>query len=99
MLSNTKATENDYVQGLGCTTKEFKKIKEFNPDAYQFLIKRGKENVIASLDLTSIGDENIKILSTGSAYVDDIKRIMNDDKKSLNTRIEDLKNFYKMERS
>lgn len=99
LLSNTKATENDYVQGLGCTTKEFKKIKEFNPDAYQFLIKRGKENVIASLDLSSIGDENIKILSTGSAYVDDIKRIMNNDKKSLNERIENLKNFYKTERN
>lgn len=94
LLSNSRANADDYIKGLSCTEKEFQRIKSFNPDQYQFLIKKSKESVVCSLDLSSIGDELIKILSTGTAYVDEIKMIMEDDSINLEERIEKLKTFY-----
>ncbi len=92
---NDKARIEDYTKGLNCTEKEFNIITNFNPASYQFLIKKSDESVIASLDLSTLGNENIKILSTGEVYVNDIERIFNQKNKSLDEKVKELQEFYK----
>ena len=54
---------------------EYMIIKSFKPSKRQFLIKRQDEKVICTLDLSSLGSENLKILSTGTAHIDIMRNI------------------------
>ncbi len=91
---NPKAKKEDYLNGLGCTEEEYLTIKNFNPSDYPFLVKR-KESAVVNLDLSSIGSENISILSTGLPYVEKIEEIFSQEDKTLDEKVEELRQFYR----
>ncbi len=92
---NEKANYDDYVKGLSCTPEEFETIKNFNPSQFPFMIKRNKETAIVNLDLSTLGKENISILSTNSDYVDKVNEIFVQENKTLNQKVQELRNYYK----
>lgn len=93
-LPNPLAKEEDYVKGLNLTQEEYEIIRDFQPVKRQFLVKRQDEKVIATLDLSTLGKENLMILSTGSAYIDTIEKIFSQDI-DLDSKISQLKEVYK----
>lgn len=94
-LPNPIAKHDDYVNGLNLSEDEYEIIKNFQPAKRQFLVKRQDEKVICTLDLSSLGKENLMILSTDSAYIDSIEKIFKDQNKSLDEKIKNLKSIYK----
>ncbi|QKF77303.1 VirB3 family type IV secretion system protein [Arcobacter defluvii] len=92
---NEKANKDDYVEGLSCTEEEFNIIKNFNTGMYPFLIKRGKEAAIVTLDLSTLGKENISIISTGIVHVEKVDEIFNRNDISLEEKVNELRNYYK----
>lgn len=95
-LPNPLAKQDDYVNGLNLSQEEYEIIRDFQPVKRQFLVKRQDEKVICTLDLSSLGKENLMILSTGAAYIDTIEIIFNDKTKTLNEKINALKEIYKV---
>ena len=91
---NEKANYDDYVNGLSCTPQEYETIKNFNPALYPFMVKRSGETAIVNLDLSTLGKENISIISTGAVHVEKINEIFAKDI-SLDEKIEELRNYYK----
>ena len=89
------AKEDDYVKGLNLSKEEYEIIKAFIPTNRQFLVKRQDEKVIATLDLSSVGKENLMILSTGASYIDTIDKIFSQKDKTLHEKIKELKDVYK----
>ena len=59
------------------------------------MIKKYDERVMAKLDLSSVDDEIIRILSTSKAYVDSIEDIFNDSSKTYQEKLDELKSLYK----
>lgn len=94
-LPNPQAQEEDYVKGLNLTIEEYEIIKSFNPANRQFLVKRQDEKTIATLDLSSLGKENLMILSTGTKHIDTIEKIFSQENKTLNQKVKELKDVYK----
>lgn len=92
-FANSKATAKDYIEGLSTTEKEFNTIKNFILSEYKCLIKRSGETAIVSLDLSAIGD-NLNILSTGTAHVEAVKSIFDQDI-SLDEKVIQLKEYYR----
>lgn len=77
LLSNPQANLEDYKR-LSMTKEEFDFVKLINPNLYLFLVKKGvNERAIVSMNLSSIGSENLKILSTKTEFVDYIEKINN----------------------
>lgn len=74
-LPNPKAKEEDYIKGFNLTMDEYEIIKTFDPTKRNFLIKKGKEKTIVTLDLASLGDVNLKILSTSTSNIEMIENI------------------------
>ncbi|EAL3889594.1 VirB4 family type IV secretion/conjugal transfer ATPase [Campylobacter lari] len=95
-LPNPLAKEDEYLR-LGLSKDEFLIVKNFAPHKRQFLVKRQDEAVVCSLDLSSLGKENLKILSTGTSYIEKIENIFNQENKTLEEKINELKTFYKEE--
>ena len=93
-LPNPQAKEDDYVNGLNLSFDEYEIIRDFQPANREILIKRQDESVIAKLDLSSLGKENLMILSTSSAYIDTIEAIFSQENKSLDEKITELKKVY-----
>lgn len=94
-LPNPLAKYDDYVTGLSLSAEEYEIIKAFNPTNRQLLVKRQDESVIAQLDLSNLGKENLMILSTGASYIDTIDKIFSQSDKTLHQKIKELKNVYK----
>jgi len=94
-LPNPKAKLDDYVKGLNLSIEEYEIIRDFIPTNRQFLIKRQDEKLIATLDLSTLGKENLMILSTGSAYVNKLDYIFSQNNKSLDEKVRELKEIYK----
>lgn len=94
-FTNSRAVEEEYTKGLNCTLEEYQTIKNIDPSTYQFLIKKHDEKVLATLDLSSVDEEYIKILSTSKPYVDDIEKIFSDESKPYKTKLNELKSLYK----
>ncbi|OCR84643.1 type IV secretion system protein VirB4, partial [Campylobacter fetus] len=82
-LPNPKAKKEDYVDGLNLTETEYEIIKNFDPASRQFLVKRQEEKVICTLDLASLGRENLKILSTSTDDIETVERIFAQSGKTL----------------
>jgi len=58
LMPNPKGKEEDYVDGLGLTHREFDLIKkEILPNSRQFLIKQGHQSVVAELNLKGFEEE------------------------------------------
>ena len=94
-LPNPQAREEDYVGGLNLSFDEYEIIKNFQPENRNLLVKRQDESVIANFNLSSLGKENLMILSTGTAFIDTIETIFKQENKSLDEKIAELKKFYK----
>lgn len=96
LLANPKAKEIDYISNLNISQEEYEFVKNVNPNLYKFLIKKNTgERSIASLDLDSIGRTNLSILSTGSTFVEEVEKIINDKTKAYDEKLENLKNLYR----
>jgi type IV secretion system protein VirB4 len=63
-LPNPKAREEDYVQGFNLTREQFERVKNLSATSRTFLVKKSDEATFVKLDLSSLGDKNLKILST-----------------------------------
>ena len=92
---NEQGRESDYVNHLSCTQKEFDIIKNFRSEDYHFLVKRKKEEIIVSADLSEMPSYFLKILSTSKTYVDDVKRIFADGNLTHDEKVNNLIIFYK----
>jgi type IV secretion system protein VirB4 len=61
-MINPKARADDYINGFGLTPHEFDLVRTLPDSSHCFLIKHGKESVVARLNLTG-EDELLTILS------------------------------------
>jgi len=61
-MINPKARAEDYINGFGLTPHEFDLVRTLPDSSHCFLIKHGKESVVARLNLTG-EDELLTILS------------------------------------
>ena len=91
---NEKAIQDDYVNGLSCTPEEYETIKQFNPATYPVMIKRSGETAIVNLDLSTLGKENISIISTGIAHVEKVNEIFSKEI-SIDKKVQELRTYYK----
>lgn len=55
-MINPKARAEDYIHGFGLTPHEFELVRTLPDSSHCFLIRHGKESVVARLDLTGEGD-------------------------------------------
>lgn len=62
-LPNARAQERDYVGGFGLSAHEFDIVKTLPDHSHAFLIKRGRESVVARLDLA--GEKDILAVLSG----------------------------------
>ena len=96
LLANPQAKKVDYVDRSNLSEEEFEFVKNVDPNKYKFLVRKNTgEKSIVSLDLSSVGKENLAILSTGSTFVDEVEKIINDKSKNYNEKLENLRNLYR----
>ena len=75
---NADAHRHDYVDGFGLSDREFELIRtELTPGSRRFLIKQGRESVVAELDLKGF-DSELKVISARSTSVADMQRLIAD---------------------
>ena len=73
---NADAHRRDYVDGFGLTEREFELIRaELTPGSRRFLIKQGRESVVAELDLKGF-DQELKVISGRSATVLELEQLI-----------------------
>lgn len=65
-LPNPEADYDDYVNGFKLTQREFEIVKSLGEKSRQFLIKQGKNSVVAELNLRGFDDE-LAVLSGNTA--------------------------------
>lgn len=65
-LPNPTASYEAYVEGFGCTTREWEIIRSLGEKSRQFLIKTGHNSVVAQLNLRGFDDE-LAVLSGNTA--------------------------------
>lgn len=71
---NSKADINSYREAFQLSNKELRWIRETDPQTRQFLIKAGRDSVIAKLDLNGMPDL-IKVLSGRAETVAELDRL------------------------
>jgi type IV secretion system protein VirB4 len=75
---NADAHRSDYVDGFGLSDREFELIRtELTPGSRRFLIKQGRESVVAELDLKGFEAE-LKVISARSTSVAELQRLIVD---------------------
>ena len=94
ILSNPKAKRSDYVEKLAMSNVEYNFAKNTIPSHYKFLIKKAEERAIATVDLSHMDKWFLKIISTGSAYVDEIEKINQNKDFSYEQKLQALKELY-----
>lgn len=62
-MINPKARAEDYIEGFGLTEHEFDLIRTLPDNSHCFLIRHGKESVVARLDLT--GEHDLLTILSG----------------------------------
>jgi type IV secretion system protein VirB4 len=62
-MINPKARAEDYINGFGLTPHEFELVRTLPDSSHCFLIKHGKESVVARLDLT--GEQELLTILSG----------------------------------
>ena len=80
-LPNARAQAADYVDGFGLTQHEFDLIRSLPDHAHCFLIKHGRESVVARLDLTGEA-ELLHVLSGRESAIrllDEVRAAVGDD--------------------
>jgi type IV secretion system protein VirB4 len=80
-MSNPKARRSDYVDGFGLTDHELELVRTIPDTAHCFLIKHGKDSVVARLNLT--GEKDLLTILSGRErtvrLLDDIRVETGDD--------------------
>ena len=75
---NADAHRSDYVDGFGLSEREFELIRtELTPGSRRFLIKQGRESVVAELDLKGF-DAELKVISARATTVAELERLLAD---------------------
>ena len=75
---NADAHRREYVDGFGLSEREFELIRtELTPGSRRFLIKQGRESVVAELDLKGF-DAELKVISARSTTVAELHRLIAD---------------------
>jgi len=75
---NADAHRSDYVDGFGLSEREFELIRtELTPGSRRFLIRQGREAVVAELDLKGF-DAELKVISARSTTVAELHRLIAD---------------------
>jgi len=69
LLPNSEAEEEDYIDGLKLTPREFHLVKHTEENSGQFLLKKGAESVLARMDLSGLED----MLSVLSGSLDNVE--------------------------
>jgi len=62
-MINPKGRAEDYINGFGLTAHEFELVRTLPDTSHCFLIKHGKESVVARLDLT--GEQDLLTILSG----------------------------------
>ncbi|GAA4643091.1 VirB4 family type IV secretion system protein [Pontixanthobacter gangjinensis] len=62
-MINPKARAEDYIHGFGLTPHEFELVRTLPDSSHCFLIRHGKESVVARLDLT--GETDLLVILSG----------------------------------
>jgi type IV secretion system protein VirB4 len=62
-MINPKARAEDYINGFGLTPHEFDLVRTLPDSSHCFLIKHGKESVVARLNLT--GEQDLLTILSG----------------------------------
>ncbi len=62
-MANPRARAADYIEGFGLSDHEFELVKTLPDSAHAFLIKHGRESVVARLDLT--GERDLLTILSG----------------------------------
>ena len=74
---NPRADEESYIRRFGLTVKEFNFIRTTPPEKRTFLIKHGRDSVIARLDLNAMADL-VKVLSGRKETLEECARLRNE---------------------
>lgn len=74
-LPNNKASQHDYVEGMKLTQREYEIIRDLPEKSRKFLIKQGKNSVVAELDLKGFSDE-LAVLSSNTATSNMVEKII-----------------------
>lgn len=69
VLPNSQAQPEDYIEGLRLTPREFQLIRNTEENSGRFLLKKGAESVMLSMDLTGMDD----LLAVLSASLDNVE--------------------------
>jgi type IV secretion system protein VirB4 len=73
---NADAHRTEYVDGFGLSEREFELIRmELTPGSRRFLIKQGRQSVVAELDLKGFKAE-LKVISGRSETVAELERLI-----------------------
>jgi type IV secretion system protein VirB4 len=73
---NADAHRREYVDGFGLSAREFELIRsELTPGSRRFLIKQGRESVVAELDLKGFEGE-LKVISGRSSSVAELEQLI-----------------------
>ena len=76
-MANPKGLEEEYVEGFGLSQHEFELVKNLPSKSHCFLIKNGRECVVARLNLS--GEQKIlSVLSGGEHSVRVLDNLLND---------------------
>lgn len=69
VLPNSQAEPEDYIEGLRLTPREFQLIRSTEENSGRFLLKKGAESVMLSMDLSGMDD----MLALLSASLDNVE--------------------------
>jgi type IV secretion system protein VirB4 len=73
---NADAHRREYVDGFGLTEREFELVStELTPGSRRFLVKQGRESVVAELDLKGFAPE-LRVISGRSATVLEVEQLI-----------------------
>lgn len=79
-MPNSRAQAADYIDGFGLTQHEFDLIRSLSDQSHCFLVKHGRESVVARLDLTGEADL-LHVLSGRESAVrrlDEVRAVVGD---------------------
>jgi type IV secretion system protein VirB4 len=65
-MANSKALARDYMSGFGLTQHEYDLVRALPDNAHAFLIKHGRESVVARLDLS--GEKDLLTILSGREH-------------------------------
>jgi type IV secretion system protein VirB4 len=73
---NADAHRSEYVDGFGLSDREFELVRtELTPGSRRFVIKQGRESVVAELDLKGF-DPELKVISGRSQTVAELEQLI-----------------------